>query len=104
LTALYSDAITLPQAAALVIGQNVGTTVKAALASIGGSIAVKRTAAAHILFNLVTAVVAVFLIPAYLAGVPHVVDLDDPGGGATAIALFHTAFNVLGVLIFFPIL
>ncbi len=104
LTALHSEAITLPQAAALVIGQNVGTTVKAVLASIGGSVAVKRTAAAHIIFNLVTAVAAYALLPLFLMGIPLLFDVTDPGSAATAIALFHTGFNVLGVMIFLPIL
>jgi phosphate:Na+ symporter len=45
LTALHTGAIGLDQAAALVVGQNVGTTVKAALAAIGASTAVRRTAA-----------------------------------------------------------
>lgn len=104
LTALHSEAITLPQAAALVIGQNVGTTIKAIIAAIGGSVAVKRTAVAHILFNVVTALAAFLLLPLFLWGIPQVLDVTDPGNAATAIAFFHTGFNVLGVLIFFPVL
>lgn len=102
LTALHSDAITLPQAAALVIGQNVGTTVKAILASIGGSIAVRRTAAAHVAFNLVTGVVAFALLPLFLMAAPWMVDTATPDGAATAIAIFHTGLNLLGVAMFLP--
>ncbi|NUM78660.1 Na/Pi cotransporter family protein, partial [candidate division KSB1 bacterium] len=70
LTALHGGAIDLTQAAALVVGQNVGTTVTAALAGLGAVTAAKRTALAHILFNVITGVVA-------LAILPHFVRLAD---------------------------
>jgi phosphate:Na+ symporter len=102
LAALHSGAIGIDQAAALVVGQNVGTTVKAGLAAVGASTAVRRTALAHILFNAITGVLAFLLIPAVV-----LVDrwLDTlPGGSdpAVVIAGFHTAFNVLGVLLLAP--
>src|SRR5690606_2049087 len=52
LAALHAEAVSLEQAAVLVIGQNIGTTVKAGLASIGASVPARRTAAAHVLFNV----------------------------------------------------
>src|SRR5690606_7299794 len=55
LTALHSGAIGLEQAAALVVGQNIGTTATAAIAAVGASVPARRTATAHILFNLVAA-------------------------------------------------
>src|SRR5690606_38227375 len=54
ITALHLGTIDLVQATALVIGQNVGTTGTAVIAAIGGPTAVKRTAAAHLLFNVLT--------------------------------------------------
>ncbi|MEQ9617203.1 MAG: Na/Pi symporter, partial [Phycisphaerales bacterium] len=51
LIAVDSGAIGFEQAAALVVGQNIGTTVTAAIASIGASTPAKRTALAHIAFN-----------------------------------------------------
>ncbi len=102
LTALHTGAIGLDQAAALVVGQNIGTTVKAALAAIGASTPVRRTAVAHILFNGITGLIAFLLIPAVLM-------LDrwwaaTPGGSdpAVLIAGFHTTFNLLGVLALAP--
>ncbi len=101
LTALHTGSIGLEQAAFLVVGQNLGTTVKAALASIGGSIPVKRTALAHILFNVVTGVLALLLLRPLLAGSLLVAGAGDP---EVALALFHSAFNLLGVVVLFPFL
>ena len=99
LTALHAGTIGLEQAAILVVGQNLGTTVKAALASIGGSVSVKRTAAAHILFNVITAILGLLLLPLLLRASLAVTGPDDP---AITIALFHSIFNVLGVVVLFP--
>lgn len=102
LTALAAGAIGLEQAAALVIGQNVGTTPKALLASIGASTAARRTAVAHVAFNLLTGAVALGLL-ALLARFGL-----DPDGAlrgfdpALVIAGFHTGFNVVGVALFLP--
>jgi phosphate:Na+ symporter len=98
LAALHSGAIAIDQAAALVAGQNIGTTVKAALAAIGASTAVRRTALAHILFSVVTGAVAFLLIPAVVA-------VGNTGAGrdpAVLIAAFHTVFNLLGVVALAP--
>ena len=101
LTALHAGTISLEQAALLVVGQNVGTTVKAALASLGASVPARRTAVAHILFNLLTGALALVILPVLLPLTVRMVGAEDP---AVAIALFHTAFNLLGVLVVFPAL
>ena len=102
LTALHTGNIHFEQAASLVIGAAVGTTVTGALAAIGGSVPAKRTALAHILFNLSTGVIAVLLLPVFLQCIALAqVHLGlDPG--ATSLAAFHTGFIALGVLIFLP--
>ena len=104
LTALYSGAIEIDQAAALVIGQNLGTTVKAALISIGASIPAKRTALAHILFNVATGVVAFALLPVFVWSVDTWMVAFTQGDEALVIATFHTVFNLMGILLFVPIL
>ncbi len=104
LAALYSGAIQLDQAAALVIGQNMGTTVKAALISIGASVPAKRTALAHILFNLGTGVVAFALLPLFVWMVDAWFATLTQGDEALILAAFHTVFNLLGILIFLPLL
>jgi phosphate:Na+ symporter len=102
LTALHTGTIGLEQAAALVIGQHMGTTVTAALASIGASVAARRTAVAHILFNTVSGLVAFALLPLFLrveTGIAAQLGGVDP---AVLIAGFHTAFNLAGVLLLLP--
>ncbi len=101
LTALHAGGIGVDQAACLVIGQNLGTSVKAVLAAIGGSIPVRRTAVAHTLFNLITAALALLLFPLLLRGATLLAGPDDP---AVAIAIFHTSFNLLGVAVLAPLL
>jgi phosphate:Na+ symporter len=103
LTALASGTIDLQQGAALVIGQNVGTTVTAGLAAIGASVPAKRTALAHVLFNVLTAVVAFTVLPLMLRAAYAAV---GPGAAAspTMLAAFHTTFKMLGVALLLPVL
>lgn len=101
LAGVQSGTVSLEQAAALVIGQNVGTTVTAAIAAIGATVPARRTALAHILFNALTGVVALALLPAFVALVVNAT--DDGKDPAVTLALFHTAFNLLGVMIFLPL-
>ncbi len=100
LAALASGAIGLPAALALVVGQNVGTTVTAVLASLGGTVPAKRTAAAHVLFNVVAALVVFPFLP-FVPDMAEAVGLDDP---AVIVAAFHTSFSVIGAILFLPLL
>lgn len=100
LTALYTGTIVPEQAAALVVGQSVGTTVTAAIAVIGGSVGAIRTATAHIFFNLVTATIGFVLItPAVYFGI-EVLAMDP----SIMIAAFLTSFKFLGMLLLLPFL
>jgi phosphate:Na+ symporter len=101
LTALFSNAITLDQAAVLVIGQNVGTTVTAVLAAIGASVAAKRVAVAHISFNILTGMVAFALLPVLVQGMLYLQETFS-WSEASTLAAFHSFFNILGVAIIFP--
>ncbi len=101
LTAMNSGLINFEIGIAMVIGANVGTTVTVMLGSMGrGMRAKKIVGMSHLAFNLVTGLVA------YLAIKPLVgligVFVDVSANSVTGLALFHTMFNVLGVLIFFP--
>ncbi len=100
LAAVDSGALGLQQAAAVVIGQNIGTTVTALLGTIGGSIPARRLAGAHVAFNVGTGLVAFLLLPTFVATLVAWIGADEP---AIALASFHTAFNVLGVAIFLPL-
>jgi phosphate:Na+ symporter len=101
LTALFSNAITLDQAAVLVIGQNVGTTVTAALAAMGASTAAKRVAVAHIMFNVLTGMVAFGLLSWLVQGMVYLRDIFE-WTEALTLAAFHSLFNIIGVALIFP--
>ena len=102
LTTLFTGIIDFKAGAAMVIGANIGTTVTILLGAIGGTPAKKQAAVSSLLFSAGTGTVVVILLP-LLNWV--ILDLfaftDNPVLG---IALFHTLFNVTGVLIFFPLI
>jgi phosphate:Na+ symporter len=103
-SAAQSGLVSLDAAAAVIIGANVGTTVTAVLAAIGATPNAKRAAAAHILFNVLTGSVALLILPwlmDFLSFLRELLGLDaEP---AATLALFHTAFNLLGVLLIWPL-
>jgi phosphate:Na+ symporter len=104
LTAATGGIVGLYAAAAMVVGANVGTTSTAAIAVIGATSNAKRVAAAHIIFNVVTGVVALMIMPLLFWTVNVTGELlgmqEVP---AVTLALFHTTFNVLGVLMMWPV-
>ncbi|UCE94155.1 MAG: Na/Pi cotransporter family protein, partial [Flavobacteriaceae bacterium] len=104
LTALSAGQIEYENALALAIGTNIGTTVTALIGSVGANVAGRRLALAHLIFNFVTGLVALAIIYP-LANLVN--RLSELVGIATddftlKLALFHTIFNVLGVLIMIP--
>lgn len=104
LTAAQGGLIAAQGAAAVVIGANIGTTVTALIASVGATANARRAAAAHILFNLLTGVVALLLLPwliALLDALRGWLVLEE--APAAKLALFHTVFNVLGVVLIWPL-
>jgi phosphate:Na+ symporter len=105
LTAAAGDVVALNDAALMVIGANLGTTSTAVLAVIGATANAKRVAAAHVLFNLLTAVVAVLFLPLLLWALAHLSGLlnltETP---EVVLALFHTMFNLLGVILVWPLM
>lgn len=96
---LGSGALSFGQAAAMVVGMNVGTTLTGFLASLGGSSEMRRAAIANLMFNFILAVLAFPLID-LLAPFLHnaVTGPDDQ----TALVLFHTGLNVLDAAMFLP--
>jgi phosphate:Na+ symporter len=100
LTALNTQLITFDIGAALVIGANVGTTITVLLGSIGGTPTKKRVAISHLVFNVLTGVIAILGIAILVRIVNLVIDIQT--NSVMGLALFHTLFNVLGVILFFP--
>nr|WP_277606314.1 Na/Pi symporter [Acinetobacter sp. NIPH 2699] len=104
LAALSTQAINLEQTLALVIGQNIGTVATAVLASIGATTSAKRTAAVHVIFNVVTAIFAFILLsPVFVWAYNHIEAIYQLGP-VLLVAAFHTAFSLLGACIFMPLL
>lgn len=108
---------------ALILGENIGTTITANLAAIGTNLAARRTALAHLLFNVLGVLVILLIFPVFL----HLVDSLTPGdpnfvirGTADAatfgaaigdkpniawhIANAHSLFNIVNTLLFLPLI
>jgi phosphate:Na+ symporter len=101
LSAYFAGAVGLDQACALIIGQNIGTATSSALAAIGASITAKRLAIAYVLFKLIAAAIALVLFPVLT---PLLVSASRMIDGATLLAGYHTAYNVVGVLVLLPLI
>ncbi len=104
LTALAAGQLDLGQALATAIGANVGTTVTAALVgSLGGNRSAQRLALAHVLFNVVTALLALALLQPLTDLVRWITEPLGLGGNTLIqLALFHSLFNAMGVALFWP--
>lgn len=104
LTAAQNGLLSAQGAAAVVIGANIGTTLTAVLAAIGATPNARRAAMAHVAFNVVAAVVALILLPWMIRAIATAMGWfgyeTDP---AIKLAIFHTTFNVLGVLLMIPL-
>jgi len=99
-------AIDFSGAVALVLGENIGTCITAALASIGTNTAAKRAAISHVVFNVVG---VCYMLPLVYTGVyPRFIEAMTPGvlSDRTVmrhIANAHTMFNVFNALLFLPL-
>ncbi|TDE38942.1 Na/Pi cotransporter family protein [Antarcticimicrobium sediminis] len=100
LVVLQGGTINLMQAAALVVGMNIGTTFTALLASLGGARVMRQAAVANLGFNVITSGIA---FPLLLALGPPLERLSALTGPLTALLVFHTGFNVLGTALFLPL-
>lgn len=100
LTALHGRIITFDMGAAMVIGANIGTTITVLIGSFGGIPSRKRVGISHLIFNGVTGMVAFLGIHGLVGFTALFIDIDN--NSVMGLAFFHTLFNVIGVLIFFP--
>ncbi|MCW8887850.1 MAG: Na/Pi symporter, partial [Gammaproteobacteria bacterium] len=104
LTALAAQQITYDNALALAIGSNVGTTITAIIGAMSSNVQGKRLAGAHLIFNLVTGIIAIGLIHQLIL----LVDWFSSGVGIAdnnytlKLAVFHTIFNILGIMVMVP--
>ncbi len=102
----YSGLISFEMAAAMVLGENLGTTLTANIAARKADVQARRAALTHILFNLIGVVIILTVFPLCLKGVKALIDLFPIANPALAdlyaIALFHTLFNLLTTLLLLP--
>lgn len=103
--------IDLPMAAAMVLGENIGTTITANIASIIGNVHAKRAARFHLIFNVTGAVWMVIIFYPFLHTVEYMSMYFEKGLYALtfpvdgeihkliAVALFHSSFNIVNVLL-----
>lgn len=98
-----SSIIGLTGALPILFGDNIGTTITAVLASIGGSLAAKRTAAAHVVFNITGTFIFIWFIPYYAKFIQFI----SPDGAeidviSRQIANAHSCFNIFNTILFLP--
>jgi len=110
ITLAASGIIPFEIAAAIVLGENIGTTITAWLASIPANVHAKRAARIHSLFNIIGVVWMIILI-SFFIDLPPIIqwinqtilldntDILSPDGRGRGIAIFHTMFNVVNVAI-----
>ena len=104
LTAVAGGMLPVEPGAGMVIGANIGTTLTGILASIGATSNARRLALAHVLFNVVTAVVALAVLSPLLRLIHAIgVWMTGSGDAVTQLVIFHTLFNILGVLLMWPL-
>ncbi len=96
-----TGAISIFQGIALVMGENIGTTLTANLAALSANTQARRAAMAHLLFNVFGVIWVLIIFFPFVRTVCRVVGIDvtsdsvDPARLTFALATFHTTFNVI---------
>jgi phosphate:Na+ symporter len=114
LVMLFQGWINFPIAAAMILGENIGTTVTANIAALIGNVHAKRAARFHFVFNVFGVIWMLILINPFLIGIDNIMQYFMPDAGSIfgdtqearaaatlGLSLFHTTFNVLNVAILF---
>ncbi|WP_044101823.1 Na/Pi cotransporter family protein [Neolewinella persica] len=104
LTALAVGQITYNNSLALAIGANVGTTITAIVGSLTSNVEGKRLAGAHLIFNLVTGLIALVFIGPFGQLVDFISSSTGiaPDNYPIKLSIFHTVFNLTGVIVMVP--
>ncbi|MBU8905710.1 Na/Pi cotransporter family protein [Desertibacillus haloalkaliphilus] len=99
---LYAQgAMDLTAALPVLFGDNIGTTITAVLAAMGASIAAKRAALTHVIFNIIGTIIVLSILPLYMRFVAFIKDALELNPEMT-IAFAHGIFNVSNTLIQLP--
>jgi|TARA_B100001964_G_scaffold244138_1_gene324399 phosphate:Na+ symporter len=106
ITALAAQQISYENALALAIGANIGTTITAIIGAMSANEQGRRLAGAHLIFNLVTGLIAIVFIQQFILAVNWVSVATGIGAEdyTLKLAVFHTLFNLVGVVVMIPFL
>ncbi len=107
MTLMVSGVIPFEVGAAMVLGENIGTTITAELAASVGNVHAKRAARIHSSFNLFGVVIALLFFPFFLKLVVGLTGyffggnpIDNPTQfGSTGLAVLHTSFNLTNTIV-----
>ncbi len=114
----YNGLIPFEMAAAMVLGENIGTTITANIAAVVANISAKRAARAHLIFNLIGVIWILIVFYPFLRGIEwiiernHNISILNPNLTATefesikqilpiALAIFHSLFNIINTALLF---
>ena len=100
ITMAFKGWIDFPTAAALILGENIGTTITAYLASLGANYHAKRTARAHMIFNLFGVIWMLIAFRIFVPFIDYIVpgDSSNPENIPVHLSMFHTLFNIMNVM------
>lgn len=101
LASLAAGIITLPQAAFLIIGSDVGTSITGLLGTIKGNAIRKKVGMAQFAFNVVNGLIALLIFDLLFYIIKQVFHVTDP---LFSLVLFHSLFNFAGILLILPFL
>jgi len=94
-------------AAAMIMGENIGTTITANIAAAVGNTSAKRAAFVHFLFNILGVIWMLIVFTPFVSKIDQIVTLHggvspsmNPAAIPIALSIFHTSFNVINVLVF----
>jgi len=112
LVMLFQGWVNFPIAAAMILGENIGTTVTANIAAVVGNVHAKRAARFHFFFNIIGVFWMLLVINQFLVGIDYIMKYFTPGSGSVfddselaranatlALSLFHSAFNIINVIL-----
>ena len=105
ITALAAGQISYENSIAIVIGSNVGSTIMSIIGAFSANIEGKKLTVAHVIFNFTTAIVMLVLVNPFTS----LTDILSAWGGIAdddytlKLALFNSIFQIVGVLIFYPL-
>ena len=96
LTMAFKGWIDFPTACAITLGENIGTTITANLAALGGNVQAKRAARVHLVFNLIGVTWAIAVFTPFVSFIQNLMpaDANDPAHMPIHMAAFHTIFNI----------